>query len=79
MRRKSVPVGILREWSSGVDTPAEERCRSLVNPTQLLQWWWWYSVLLPRHAATHTVAYVFVHTWPPELLTDFAEQLMRPQ
>ena len=74
--KEAVPVGILRERSSSVDAPAEERCHSLVNPTQLLQRWWWYLVLLPRHAAMHTVAYVFLHAGPPELFTDFAEQLI---
>ena len=74
--KEAVPVNILREWSSAIDTPAKERCRSLVNPTQLLQRWWRNSVLLPRHAATHTIAHVFVHAWPPELLSDFAEQLV---
>ena len=74
--KKAVPVGILREWSSGVNTPAEERCRSFVNPTQLLQWWWWDSVLLPCHAAMHAIAYILVHAGPPELLADLAEQLV---
>ena len=74
--KEAVPVGILRERSSGVDTPAEERCHSLVNPAQLLQRWWRHSVLLPCHTATHTVTYVFAHARPPELFTDFAEQLI---
>ena len=74
--KEAISVGILRERSSGVDTPAKERCRSLVNPTQLLQQWWQYSVLLPCHAAMHTVAYVFVHARPPELFTDFSEQII---
>ena len=74
--KEAVPVRILRKWSRGVNTPAEEGRRSLVDPTQFLQWWWRNSVLLPRHAATHTITYVFVHAGPPELLTDFAEQLV---
>ena len=76
--KEAVPIGILRKRSSGVDTPAEERCRSLVNPAQLLQRWWRYSVLLPRHAATYTVAYILVHAWPPKLLADLAKQLITP-
>ena len=75
-KKEAVPVSILGEWSSGVDTPAEERCRSLVNPTQFLQRWWRNPVLLLCHAATYTVAYVFVHAGPPELFTDLAEQLI---
>ena len=74
--KESVPVGILREWSSGVDTPAEEQCCSLVNPAQLLQRRWRHSVLLPHHTVTHAIVYILVYTWPPELLTDFAEQLI---
>ena len=74
--KKAVPVGILGERSRGINTPAKERCRSLVNPTQLLQRWWRNSVLLPCHAATHTISHVFVHAWPPELLSDFAEQFV---
>ena len=74
--KETVPVGILRERSRGVDTPAEERCRSLVNPTQLLQRRRRDSVLLPRHAVTYTIAYVFVHAGPPELLADLAKQLV---
>ena len=74
--KKAVPIGILGERSRGINTPAEERCRSLVNPTQLLKRWWWYSVLLLHHAATHTVAYIFVHARPPELFPNFAKQLV---
>ena len=74
--KESVPVGVLGKWSSCVNTPAEEGCHSLVNPAQLLQRWWRHSVLLLCNAAMHTVTYVFMHARPPELLTDFAEQLV---
>ena len=43
---------------------------------QLLQWRWRNSVLLPCHAVTYTIAYIFVHAGPPELLADLAEQLV---
>ena len=74
--KEAVPISILRKRSCGVNAPAEEGRRSLVDPAQLLQRWQRNTVLLPRDAATHAVAYVFVHTRPPELFPNLAEQLV---
>ena len=75
-KKEAVPVSILRKRSSGIDALTEERCRSLVNPAQLLQRWWRHSVLLPHLTATNAIAYILMYTWPPELLADFAKQLI---
>ena len=74
--KESVPISILRERTRGVNTPAEKGCRSFVNPVQLLQRRWWHSVLLPYLTAMNAIAYVLMYTWPPELLMDFAKQLI---
>ena len=74
--KEAVPVSILRKRSRGINAPAEEGRRPLIDPSQLLQRWWRNTVLLPRDTATHTVAYIFVHARPPELFPNFAEQFV---
>ena len=75
-QEESIAVAVLRKWSRGVDTPADEGCRSLVDPLQLLQRRRGRSLLLKHRAPAHAVAHVLVHTGPPELFSYGAEQLL---